>query len=444
MLSEIILNYIFLSGLANLVIWIVIGYYSFNLLKLPIYHPFSIFLFYHFVGFIIRPFSIYINGNAFLWDRIGFYPDGGGIFLVTLVANIALICVFFGMMVGFKRGEKLVAMPSPFYFIVDRPKPFFAVMAVLVILGLYSNYTSIAGAGLDSVLAYETDVDGAGGGRLIGTSGYLTALAEFLPPICIMLFMIPKTRMFALLLTSAFISMRIYAGAQRLSFVIVIAGIFFYYLIAKERRFPSMAVVVGLFVFAYVFDVVGGDRYAFRRLLEGTASISEIVDSHKQTRGSNGLTSDVVEYDVATATLAVVVDNSAYTYGSQYFRLLIWPIPRQLWNDKPVFTSSVNLNDYGDFRYLTVGVYADTFMAFSFLSLALMMAILGYFFSRIYRLMLFSNSVSVIMFYWVVLIFTKTILRDGGVTVFYFWIFSMVPVILLVYAGGMKVCRIKN
>lgn len=173
----------------------------------------------------------------------------------------------------------------------------------------------------------------------------------------------------------------------------------------------------------------------------GTANLGDIVSAYRESRGGEGITNDTVEFDVSTAALSAVTRNGDYTYGTQYLRILIWPIPRQIWADKPVYTSIVDLNKYGDFRYLTVGVYTDTFMAFSFASLLVMMTLLGVFFAKIYDVLCRGVRVSHVMFFWIVLIFAKTILRDGGVTVFYFWIFSMVPVITLSYLGRLRICR---
>lgn len=433
--------FIFLSGLTNFFIWLVVAGFSINKLRIPIYHPFFIYLIYHFIGYILRPMYIYINSGSFLWDRIGLYPDGIDIIVLTAVCNIALISVFIGFLVGAGDKIKVLNKPEPFHIVIGKPLTFYLILILLVAMGLYANYISIAGAGLDTVLAYQTEVDSSGGGRLVGTSGYVTALAEFLPPICIMLFMIPKIRKIAYILVASYILMRFFAGAQRLSFVIVVAGILFYFLINKKRRYPTLPIIISIVLFAFVFDIIGSDRYAMRKLISGETNIQKILTEHDQSRGNNGLTSDVVEYDVAAVTLSVINNNSAYSYGTQYLRILIWPIPRQIWEDKPVFTSIVNLNDYGDFRYLTTGVYADSFMAFSYISLTFLMFLLGYFFSKMYKVLISSTSVIYILFYWVVLIFTKTILRDGGVTFIYFWFFSMVPIFILSKFGKLRIVR---
>lgn len=441
MLDDEMMLTVAFAGLANLFVWLVISGYSFLKLRLPIYHPFSLMLFYHLVGFVVRPYYIARNHGSFMWNRIGFSPDGSDIVLVSCVANVALLSTYLGFVTATRTIGGRIPKPEPYHIEIRRPLQFKAILLLFVAIGTYANYRMFGQLGLDSVMAIKTEYDSMVGQRLVGISGYTLAMAEFLPSILVLLVMIPRMRKIAFILIAAYVLFRILAGAQRLSFVVVILGVGFYFLIEARRTFPSIKLIILLVAFAYIFNIIGGDRYAMRKLFMGTASIENIISSYQERRGGEGITNDAVEFDVSTAALSAVTRNSAYTYGTQYLRLLIWPIPRQLWAEKPVFTSIVNLNDYGDFRYLTIGVYADTFMAFSFLSLIVMMAGLGVFFARIYEAALNSRNVVYLMFFWVVLIYTKTILRDGGVTIVYFWVFSMIPVFILKYAGGLRLCR---
>lgn len=441
MIDEGIFYAVAFAGLVNVCVWAIIAGYCFFKLKLPIYHPFALMLFYHLIGFVMRPYYISQNGGSFLWRRIGFSPDVSDIVLASFVSNVAICAAFFGFLIAARTEKGRIPKPTPFHLEIGSPMRFLPLLAIFIAMGLYANYRLFAGTGLDSVMAIKTSYDGMVGQRLVDISGYTIAMAEFLPSILVMLVMIPKLRKLALLLITAYIVIRLLAGAQRLSFVVVILGAGFYYLIKARRRFPSLWFITIIVVFSFLFNIIGGDRYAMRRLLLGTATVSDTIASYLERRGGEGITSDLAEFDVSTAALSAVTRNDDYTYGTQYLRILIWPIPRQLWPEKPVFTSIVDLNNYGNFSYLTIGVYADTFMAFSFISLTLMMTTLGVFFARIYEFLLTSVSVSLLMFFWIVLIYTKTILRDGGVSVVYFWVFSSIPIIALSYFGKLRICR---
>lgn len=393
---------------------------------------------YHFLGFILRPFTIYMNGQSFLWLRIGTWVNSTDITYITLVSNLAILAVFSGFLFV-NKGQVIKKMPS-YELRINHMSRFIIAVVCLTALGYYGTYKSLFGAGLDTVYAYETALDGDSGRRLIGVSGYVTALAEFLPIICIILYLSKTTRRFSYVFILAFVAVRMYAGAQRLSFVVVLAALFLIFHIEKKVRYPKVMPVLVILLFAFIFEIIGNDRYAFRKLYMGEANFTSIFSDYLAERGGNALTSDIVEYDVATSVIKVVREYDEYSFGTQYLRILIWPIPRQIWNDKPVYTSIVDLNDYGDFRYLTTSLYADTFMVLGFPTVIIMMFTLGVFICWIYKYLIYKVNVYLFGFYWVLLIYLKTILRDGGVTVMYFWIFSMLCYLIIICSGKVTLC----
>lgn len=437
MLEAISMEHILVVGVVNLIFWLIWSCYL-TILKVPMYHPLFLLLLYHFLGFVVRPFSIYFNDGSFLWSRIGIFPSAENIYTSGIVAILSLSLIICGYL-SRTGATTIIQKVKPRTIVVERPWGFYLAVIVLTIVGYYATYKSFFGAGLDSVLAYSVETDGSGGQRLQGVSGYVTAMAEFIPIVAIILVMASKKKLLVFSFIGLFIAVRIYAGAQRLSFIVVVLAIFFLYLIAKGRRYPPLVVIVSGLIFAVIFDVVGNDRYVLRKLMANETTVGEIAASYVENRAGNLLTSDIVEFDAATATISVVNDYDEYSYGSQYLRIFIWPIPRQIWPGKPVYTSVVNLNDYGDFRFLTTSLYADVYMAFGFLSLVPMMFFLGRFMSVVYGWALSGEHVLKYMFFWVFIIYFKTIMRDGGVTVFYFWIFSMLAVFVLVMSGRLRI-----
>ncbi|MEM8986626.1 MAG: O-antigen polymerase [Pseudomonadota bacterium] len=433
-------EHVALTGIANFTVWAAVSFYVLGVKRAPIYHPFTIYLAYHFVGFVLRPFSIAAGEGSHLWERIGFLPDNSDILLTLGLANIGLLSAFIGFLALTPERGAIPKMPKT-ELTVQRPVLFVAALVALTVLGYYGTYKSFFGAGLESVLAHETAVDAAGGRRLVGVSGYQTALAEFLPIVCLILFLYKPTRTFSYAFIAAFVAVRFFAGAQRLSFVVVIAALFFLYHINKGLRYPAAAPLAALLILGVAFDVIGYDRMAFRSLLAGEHSVEELMSGYAHARGGRVLTSDIAEYDAAAATASAVARNADYSYGTQYLRLFVWPIPRRFWPDKPVYTSRVDLNEYGDFRYLTTSLYADAFMNFGWLSLVLIAGAVGAMSAWVYRAARTGDSAYLFIFFWVFLIYMKTILRDGGVTVVYFWGFSMVAAALAFAAGGVRIWR---
>lgn len=428
------------AAIFNFVVWAAIGFVVVRAWQAPVYHPFVVYLLYHFVGFIVRPILIYFDGKSFIWLRVGITPTSEDILRITAIANVALIAAFLGFAFA-KRAKHIIPAFSPVRFVVLRPLAFYAAVFVLGVAGLYGTYRAYGDAGLQSVNGFQVTRDAEGGQRLVGISGYTLALAEFLPIICIVLYLCKGSiRTLSVFFIAVFVALRMYIGAQRLSFVVVLISIFFVTLIEARRRYPGALIILGVLLGGLLFDIVGHDRYVVRRVVLGDADLSSIWTSYVADRGSKS-SMDVVEFDSATVAAMVVDERAGYSYGTQYLRLLYWPIPRQLWPDKPVFTSIVNLNEYGNFSSMTTTLYVDVYMVYGFVSLIPMMFLLGVVQSRLYDAAVKTTSPFLFSFFWIFLIYFKTILRDGGVTVVYFWAFSMIAAAILIIVGGVRLQR---
>ncbi|MFE2770604.1 hypothetical protein ACFXGD_30970, partial [Streptomyces albidoflavus] len=147
-------------------------------------------------------------------------------------------------------------------------------------------------AGIDSVQSFEVQVDSNGGQRLVGVSGYLMAFAEFIPAALLILILAYGVTPPMAAGIGAFVLLRILVGAQRLSFVIVVLSALTIGLMRRGRRsFAMKTIIIGVCLIL-VFDVVGSDRLAARKMLTGDTSISEIVDRYQKSRAVGAGTSD--------------------------------------------------------------------------------------------------------------------------------------------------------
>jgi hypothetical protein len=442
MMSADVYAAIFWSAVINLTLWTLVCAMFFGYFKMPIYHPISIYLVYHFLGFVLRPISVYAEERSFIWSRIGFIPAVDDIVAITIIANLALLACVLGALWGLKGRSKILMIP-PTTFVVTRPRRFALVASVLLALGLFSVYRAYGSAGLDSVNGFEVASDATGGQQLQGISGYTLALAETLPILCIILLLARVPRSIAFGVTGLFVVLRVYIGAQRLSLVVVMAVAFFGVLIAQRRRFPTVTVVVALLVSAVLFDVVGHDRYVLRRVFAGQAGVSELFEKYVEDRTSDDSKAmDVVEYESAAAAVSVVQNYSGYSYGTQYLRMFIWPIPRQIWKDKPVLTNSINLNAYRfNFQHLTYSLYGDLFMALGYPVVFFGMFLLGWAMVRVYQMARTTTKPFGYAFFWIFLIYLQTMLRDGGATFVYFWGFSSIFAFALIAGGRLRLVR---
>jgi len=442
MIGSDIVPYIFWTGVANLVFWAVSTALFLLVYRVPIYHPITIFLAYHFFGFVVRPFAVLFAKWSFIWSRIGFHAAPQDLVIASLVTNLGLAGCVTGILIALGRRSSILLI-RPTTLLVTRSVSFALCAVALLALGAYSTYRGYGTAGLDSLAGFETVVDAAGGQQLQGISGYTLALAEGLPVLCIVLLLARFPRWIAYGVTALFVVLRLYVGAQRLSFVVVLAVGLFSFLISRRRRTPTITIMLVLMFGTTLFDFVGHDRFALRKVAAGQAGISELWNSYRSDRGSGDSNAmDVVEYETAAASIHVVRNLSGFSYGTQYLRLLVWPIPRQIWKSKPVFTSTVNLMDYGyNFRNLTCSLYADLFMAFGYPAVFLGMTLLGWCFVKVYEMGRTTKKPFPYVFFWIFLIYMPTMLRDGGITFAYFWGFSSLFGYILIEAGRLRLVR---
>ena len=415
------------AGVINLCLWLVISWLYFVRLKMPFYHPVSVYLAYHLLGFVLRPFYIYKNGGSELWFRIGILPDGWDLIYSGLISSLALIS--FALIPLIVRGNfKEYRVIPPFKLEVSNERIFFAVVIFFFALGVYGTYKAYGGAGFSSVYAYEVDIIASGGQALKGVSGYSTALAEFIPVTLVILMLVkgPRSLLFVSLLIM-FIAIRMWIGSQRLSFVVVLLALAVYLVILSRRRFPPIKFIVVGLLFLTIFDFIGSDRLAFRKIAAGEEGAAALYEVYQANRGEEGLLSDFKEFDVTTVIYSIVPSKTGFNYGSQYLRLFVWPIPRQIWPDKPIFTDRIDLNSYGNFWALTWSSHGDYYSNLGIPSLVILMALVSILLQLLYRNAVHANKAVHVISYFIVLMYMKTIFRDGGVTVFYFLIFSFIP-----------------
>ncbi|MGK8205861.1 O-antigen polymerase [Burkholderia cenocepacia] len=411
-------------------------------MRMPMYHPIFLYLIYHFLGYVIRPINIYLIGKSLLWNRIGLTPSDGTLWLTCLNINCALVAGVILPALVEPRNLRELKIP-PTRLIIPNKVRFFAVLIILVALGLYSTYVAYGTAGVDSVQAFEVQVDANGGQRLVGVSGYALAFAEFIPAALLILILAYGVSPPMVAGIGSFVLLRIMIGAQRLSFVIVVLSALTIGLMRRGRRsFQLKTIVIGV-VAILIFDVVGSDRLAARKFLTGDTSISEIVDHYQKSRAVGAGTSDFQEFDVSSAIYELVPERTGFNWGTQYLRLLVWPIPRAIWSDKPTTTQRINLSKYGNFFALTWSLHADLYSIFGFPSLVGGMFLVGLLLYRFHHLVTHTDSPKLFASYWIFNGYISTLFRDGGVPMAYFFGFSFIAIYLLVKAGKIRMVRIR-
>ena len=438
MISDQILSYVLASALVNTAVFLFTSYLLFIRYGLPVYHIMGFYQLYHFLGFVLRPWELYLRGDSGTWDYIGVVPSGATIVWATVVMVIAHASMIAGFVITNPRFGPVASFP-PINFRVGRPALFGATVVLFLILGAYGSYTSAG-----NVLQLEhgggtmIEYDAAGGQRLMNVSGYQTVFGELFTITMIMLFAVRRTRKLSVVLIIAFVGYRTLVGAGRSAFVATLLAVSFIWLINQHRRLPTPRMAIVGAAVLLLFNILGADRSAGRRIVNQEASISDIVSNYFTSEHSRGVTQNMEEFDVFASVLSYVPSETGFTYGTQYLRLLIWPIPRFLWQDKPVFTSNINLLDYANFSILTYTSYADSYMTFGLPGMIVILFTISVVLNRLYRRASQSLTPMIKMWYFVVLAYAAMLFRDGPVAAAYYYLVLGLGAFVLVRAGAIK------
>ena len=437
MISDQILDYVLISALINTAVFLFTSYILFVRYGLPIYHIMGFYQLYHFLGFVLRPWELYVRGDSPTWDWIGGAPTGGTILWSTLV----MICAHGAMIAGFVYTNpqfRPVASIPPINFRVGRPAIFALCILIFLALGAYGSYVSMGNVlQVDNEVA-RVEFDAAGGQHLTDVSGYQTMLAEMLTITLMTLFAVRRTRSLSLALIGLYIGYRTLAGAGRSAFVAVLLAISFIWLINQHRRLPTARMVVIAAAVLLTFNILGADRAAMRRVINNETTVSEVVTDYLGSDNQGGITQNMSEFDVLTALLSYVPDETGYTFGTQYLRIFIWPIPRFLWHDKPVFTSSINLLDYANFRVLTYTSYGDSYMTLGIGGMIIILFGISVLLNTTYRKVSLNPTPLRVLMYFIILSYGTILFRDGPVPAAYFYLVLGLGAFILVRLGGLR------
>ncbi|HEY9825441.1 MAG TPA: O-antigen polymerase [Stenomitos sp.] len=433
-------------GIINLSFFLFEIFFLFVHRKINLYHPVVIYLIYHFLGYVIRPITLGIFNVPTIWNYIGFIPNQDDLYFSCFITNIALVALIQGPIIFFNRNFFRRIYPKYKPIRIKYKNQYFLIFLFLFTLSLISMYFSYFSGGTDKLLTYNRVTDESGGQRLEGTSGYFTGLADFGKPLILLQFIAGGERnIWTILIFIAFVLVRFWVGSQRSSFVLLILTIALFILYKQDSLQIKIHLkkILGVAFIGYllilVFDFIGSDRFVFRKLFSGEIDLASALDSYNNSRGADLPFNDFQEFDVSTAYYSKVIKFAGFSYGSQFLRLLIWPIPRQLWPDKPVVTNIINPLDYGNFKYLSLSLNVDLYSVLGIGSLILGMFIIGCLLNYLFEKANKTKNISFYCLYWTFITFTPNLYRDGIVVPIYFILLSLVPIFACIKFGGISI-----
>lgn len=397
------------------------------------FHPLTFYLIFHALVFVVRPTLVYALDFDNVWLFMGYWPDPQHFVFTLMVSTVALVA--FAIACGTAGNIR----PE----IGDVPKlnigtteviAYVATMLSLAPLAIYSAYIKRGGASFDATGDVQMERDPVTGqAYYTNTTGYISEAHAIGLPLTLGLIYVCRFNPLSFIPFGAFVVYRAYLGWGRWAIIMGVVSLVLLWLYhTRHKWFAWWHVAAGIPILA-LFHLLGMNRGYVRSLIEG-GSATVITDPNTSIIDTLA-NQDTANFDFLSFILWVVPEHSGtYTYFTQYLQLFTEPIPRIFWHAKPVGApiKLVELNNFGNFSNLTTSLAGDGWMSGGWLGMLLTMVVVGLVLGWTHRWFWKKGCRSPfgVLFYCVFLPLTLQWYRDGGITIFKFGFFALLPILV--------------
>jgi len=419
-----------LALIGQLIFWLLMVLLFLISGQASLYHPLTMYLGFHAIVFIIRPFVVHWLGFDTMWNYMMFEPSPAQFMQCLAVSSVALAAFAAASLAGGWCVPKFPAAASA-PFTREQIIALGVVTALLLPVVARSIFASVSGEGTGQSIG--------GVYVLTGATGYTLEAQYMIGPLICAWLAVARFRWPMLVLVGAYLLYRSYGGWSRWTILLLFVAISLLYAWQKRIKWPPLRIVLCAVPLLMLFNLLGHNRDYVQQLLRGEPAVRQelqpgLSEAERLQLKYDG--SDFANFDFLTFVTAVVPERTGtYTYGSQYLQLFTEPIPRKLWPGKPIGApiSLFSLNQYGNFVGMTVTLPGDGWMSGGWIGLIITMSIVGaalglwhrWFWRRI------ADNVPCI-FYMVGLAMLPQWYRDGGISIAKFLFWNLAPLILWV------------
>lgn len=402
------------------------------------FHPLSFYLIFHTLVFVLRPILLHVYQFDNVWLFIGFWPSAQQFVFTLMVSSVALIA--FAIACAWSGAARPEFQDrEPFRF--DGPDIAAYTLTALLLgpLAVYSAIMRQGGASFTGVGDVQMERDPLTGQPVyVNTTGYVAEAHSMGLPLALGIIWVSRFHPLSFIPFLSFLMYRAYLGWGRWAFIMgVISLVLLLLYHTRTKWFRLWHVAVGLPVLM-LFHTLGQNRGALRSVFEGTAPVSSLfrVQGSSDARFVDSLAGqDLGNFDYLSFILWVVPKESGtYTWFTQYLQLFTEPIPRVLWPAKPIGppVQYFSLHDFGHFANLTTSLAGDGWMSGGWIGMILTMVLVGLALGTIHRWFWRSGAVNKygVLFYCSFLPLSLQWFRDGGISIFKFGLFSLMPILM--------------
>jgi hypothetical protein len=392
-----------------------------------IYHPLTVYLFFHGLVFVLRPLLVHYLGFDTIWRYMWLEPSELVQMKALAVTSLALTVFATTCMLS---GRCYLAFPK------SAPAPFsqvqrraLIVATVILLPAILYSVRAISRGGLQGENRGGTFI-------LTGATGYALEAQFMAGPLICAWMVVTRFRWPTVLIFLLYAGYRSYQGLDRWSVVLLFLAISLVYAWHRRLRWIAAWSLVLVIPVYMLFHTLGKNRAYFKMLGDGEPALQEAVDTSLPRQERLKLDYDNQEFanfDYLCFILeAVPARTGTFTYFSQYLQLFTEPIPRKLWPGKPVGApvGFFNLNSYGNFIGLTYSLPGDGWMSGGWVGLIVTMGVVGTFlgFAHKWFWRNFQNNMFALS-YLVFLAMIPQWYRDGSISIFKFAFWNLSPLL---------------
>ncbi len=404
---------LFFASCVDITVLLTCSWLLFRYGKISLYHPATTYLIFHFFAFTSRLIFLTNGAAFFLGEQLDYFTEieSHEISRASLLADLGFISMTIAWLLEANR--KPPSNPSKSVIILDE-NILKIVLFITIPIGIWGIFSQLYIPGFGKTLL---NYDGW------EKSTYIINAQNWLVLSCLVIIFkygFGKPTLIIILICLFILGLQ---GELRYRVLVPCIFLLFLYLHRQQKRWLSprfvLIILVGIMIFLPM-------KYVGKLIQQG-ASTEDLIAfaSEYQESLSIGANADFSFLDMYASTLTLIDQHGTYYYGATYFTILLVPIPRPFWQEKPstvqwltdISTPSRNLKELGSIAT----IYGEAYANFGVLGIIFILFLFAKYSSRWYFRILNAHPQSANLYLY--LYFAAIIVqvyRDGLVSIIIF------------------------
>lgn len=239
---------------------------------------------------------------------------------------------------------------------------------------------------------------------------------------------------------------QLYQGYHRFRIILPFILLMNVYLLQKQLRWPPRWMVFAGIIIMLLFFPAKRIGDMMQQGVPTSEMITEITEYliNLPTNSS----SDLLFLDQFAMSLSLT-DNSRFYYGSTYLPVLVLPVPRPLWPEKPELAFFLKEIQTPDRPIGVLGMimtyYGESYLNFGIVGIIVVPYLLAYWLGRFFYAVKYKPSDSISLLIYIITISSLVqVYRDGLTSLVLFVVMNNIPIIIIAVAHLLLIKRSKK